>query len=206
MKRQTSRRTSLRGNYAGRASRSVARHRAVRPVARLAYPGRPSRIRSRGYLAASVAVISVLALAGFVVVRARGAACHPSGDRIIWAEQVTQQEGDNPNPPPDLVSRADELAACGGGQLIVLRAAGQGAVQAGPAVSLVVYREPGEIEKDPTARQRGIQKLVDGAFAAAESVRPPGAGRDLIGLFGHQGRTRPGRQRRVAAVTRLPNR
>ncbi len=190
------RRTSARGTYARGSSRVAVRRSpyspggrgragrgATRPVARRAYTARPRSAWSRGSLAVGLAVVIALALAGYMVVRARGAACQASGDRIIWAEQVTQQEGDSSSPPPALLSRADQLAACGGGQLVMLRGAGQGAVQAGPAVSLVVYREPGEVENDPTARQHGVQNLVDAAFTAAQSVRPPGTGRDIIGLL-----------------------
>jgi outer membrane protein OmpA-like peptidoglycan-associated protein len=134
-------------------------------------------------LAAGLVVAVVLALAGFAVARARASACHATGDRIVWAQQETQEEGASQSPPPDLLSRADQLAACGEGQLVMLVSAGQGAVQAGPAASLVVYREPGEVENDPAARQRGVQAIVDGAFAQARAVRPPGSGRDIIGLL-----------------------
>ena len=118
-----------------------------------------------------------------MVAHARAAVCDATGDRVIWAEQETQEEGMSQSPPPDLLTRADQLAACGEGQLIVLASAGQGAVQAGPAVSLIVYREPGEVENDPTARQHGVQTIVDAAFAKAQMVRPPGSGRDVIGLL-----------------------
>jgi outer membrane protein OmpA-like peptidoglycan-associated protein len=134
-------------------------------------------------LAGGLAVVVVLALAGFMVVRARESACHAAGDRIIWAEQETQEEGASQSPSPDLLARADQLAACGEGQLVTLVSAGQGAVQAGPAVSLIVYREPGEVENDPAARQHGVQTIVDAAFTRAQAVRPPGSGRDIIGLL-----------------------
>ena len=134
-------------------------------------------------LAGGLALAVVLALAGFAVVRARAAVCHATGDRIVWAQQETQQEGASTSPPADLLSRAGQLAACGEGQLAMLVSAGQGAVQAGPAVSLVVYREPGEVENDPTARQHGVQAIIDAAFARAGAVRPPGSGRDIIGLL-----------------------
>jgi len=87
------------------------------------------------------------------------------------------------DPVTDLLNAADQLSACGEGQLRILRGAGQGAVQAGPAVSLRVYREPGEVENDPTARQSEVQNLVDRAFHRAQAVRPPGSGRDIIGLL-----------------------
>jgi outer membrane protein OmpA-like peptidoglycan-associated protein len=130
-------------------------------------------------------VLAAGAIAGVIVqsVHADSRACPAAQGRIIWAEQVTQEEGDNPAPPADLVSRADQLATCGGGHLIILRGAGQGAVQAGPAVSLRIYREPGAVENDPTARQGKVQSLVGQAFTAAQGVRPPGAGRDIIGLL-----------------------
>jgi outer membrane protein OmpA-like peptidoglycan-associated protein len=73
--------------------------------------------------------------------------------------------------------------ACAGGELIVIRAAGKGGVEAVPPVTLQVYREPGEVENDPLARQRRIQRLVDSAFLAARATPVPGAGRDFIGLL-----------------------
>ena len=158
--------------------------------------GRPGRTRAPAYgtarpgrrwplelLAAGLVAAVVLALAGFMVARAEGAACRATGDRIIWAEQETQEEGASESPPPDLLVRADQLAACGEGQLVMLVSAGQGAVQAGPVVSLVVYREPGEVENDPAARQRGVQTIVDVAFDRAQAVLPPGSGRDTVGLL-----------------------
>ena len=110
-------------------------------------------------------------------------ACPAASSEIIWAQQVTAEEGSNPDPPPGLVSQADRLAACGEGQLITLRGAGQGGVQAGPAVSLRIYREPGEPENDATARQNKVLALVGQAFKTAQASRPPGAGRDVIGLL-----------------------
>ena len=184
-------RTSYGSNYA-RQSRRLPYRIGVRRRSR----GRPGRPRAAIYrtarsdrrwpvelLAGVPAAALVLALAGFMVARAEDAACHTSGDRIIWAQQETQEEGVSESPPPDLLERADQLAACGEGQLVMMVGAGQGAVQAGPVVSLVVYREPGEVENDPAARQHGVQTIVDVAFARAQAVRPPGSGRDIIGLL-----------------------
>jgi outer membrane protein OmpA-like peptidoglycan-associated protein len=186
MARLTSRRTShpRRSSRvtAGRRS-SSARGRPGGPRARVYAPARSGPPFRRGLLAAGLGVAVVLALAGFMVSRAQATACHSTGDRIIWAQQETQEEGAGQSPPADLLARADQLAACQEGQLVMLVSAGQGAVQAGPAVSLVVYREPGEVENDPTARQHGVQTIVDGAFAKTRMVRPPGSGRDLIGLL-----------------------
>jgi outer membrane protein OmpA-like peptidoglycan-associated protein len=167
----------------GAGVRGRPRGRLCRPRATVYGAARPNRGWPRGALAGGLAVAVVLALAGFMVVRARAAACDTTGDRIIWAQQETQEEGGITSPPSDLLSRADQLAACDEGQLVMLVSAGQGAVQAGPAVSLIVYREPGEVENDPTARQHGVQTIVDTAFARARTVRPPGSGRDIIGLM-----------------------
>jgi outer membrane protein OmpA-like peptidoglycan-associated protein len=134
-------------------------------------------------LAGGLAVAAVLGLTGFMMINARRDACSAAGDEIISAQQVTAEEGTAPSPPPGLVSQADKFAACGGGELIMIRGAGQGGVQAGPAVSLRVYREPGEVENDPTARQNKVQSLITRAFEAAQASRPPGAGRDVIGLL-----------------------
>src|SRR5690349_20903527 len=190
MARSTSHRTSYHSTYGRRSSRHPSYGAGIRGRG----GGRPGRsgagryVRARspvrrGLVAAGHAVAVVLALAGLMVAHARAAVCHAAGDRIIWAEQETQEEGVSQTPPPDLLSHADQLAACGEGQLILLASAGQGAVQADPAVSLVVYREPGEVENDPTARQHGVQTIVDAAFAKAQTVRPPGSGRDIIGLL-----------------------
>jgi outer membrane protein OmpA-like peptidoglycan-associated protein len=186
MARSTYHRTSYHSTYGRRSSRrpSYGGARRGRPgrsgAGRYARSNPPAR---RALLAAGLAVVVVLALAGFMVAHARAAVCHATGDRIIWAEQETQEEGVSQDPPPDLLSRAGQLAACGEGQLIMLASAGQGAVQAGPAVSLIVYREPGEVENDPTAREHGVQAIVGAAFARAQTVRPPGSGRDVIGLL-----------------------
>ena len=59
--------------------------------------------------------------------------------------------------------------ACGEGQLIMIRGAGHGGVQVGAAVSLRIYREPGEPENDPTARQNKVKTLVAQAFKRVES-------------------------------------
>jgi outer membrane protein OmpA-like peptidoglycan-associated protein len=190
MERRTYQRTSARTPYARSASRAAGRRRAsgartrgrarVRPGARSYTPAWPG---SQVLLVAGLVVAIVVALAGFAVGRARASGCRATGDRIIWAEQETQEEGAEQNPPADLLSRAGQLASCGEGQLVTLVSAGQGAIQAGPAVSLVVYREPGEVENDPTARQRGVQNILNEAFARAQAARPPGSGRDVIGLL-----------------------
>lgn len=124
-----------------------------------------------------------LVLAGTMIVRARSEACQAPAATIIWADQVTAEEGNAPIPPMDLVGRAQALASCSGGELELIQAAGQGSVQASPPVALRAYREPGELEHDPFARARDIQHLVDGAFRRAWGARVPGAGRDLIGLL-----------------------
>jgi outer membrane protein OmpA-like peptidoglycan-associated protein len=189
MERRTYQRTSVRSRGPSRTAvrrpASGARGRGRAPVR---YRGRryaagPHRPGIRALLAGGLAVAVVLVLAGFAVARARASACRATGDRIIWAEQESQQEGASSIPPADLLSRADQLASCGEGQLVTLVGAGQGAVQGGPVTSLVVYREPGEIENDPAARQRGVQNIVDGAFARAQQVPAPGSGRDVIGLL-----------------------
>lgn len=134
-------------------------------------------------LLASVLVAGAIVGVVLQSMHAGGRPCPVTQGQIIWAEQVTQEEGDNPSPSAGLVSQADQLAACDGGQLIILRGAGQGAVQAGSAVALRIYREPGEIENDPTARHSKVQSLVGQAFSAAQRIRRPGAGRDIIGLL-----------------------
>lgn len=129
-------------------------------------------------LAAAVLLVIIV-----LTIRAQHDQCSSAQDRIIWADQETGEEGYSATPPPGLVARADALASCGGGQLEMLAGAGQGGVQAGPAVSLTVYREPGEVENDPTTRLADVQRLLTAAFARARSTRVPGDGRDLIGLL-----------------------
>jgi outer membrane protein OmpA-like peptidoglycan-associated protein len=152
---------------------------------------RPARNRTtRGRSAwtwPSLAVLLVLSAVAIVVtftIREHAQACTASNDTITWADQVTAEEGDNSSPPPDVVTQADALASCGGGQVIMIRGAGQGAVQAGPTVSLRIYRAPGELENDPTARTAAVQQLINKAFRYAATVRVPGDGRDVIGLLG----------------------
>lgn len=156
---------------------------------RLGY--RPGRNRTTGGRSAwtwtSLAVLLALGAAAIVVtftIRAHAQACTTSNDTIVWANQVTAEEGDSSSPPPDLVTQADALASCGGGQLIMIRGAGQGGVQAGPTVSLRIYRAPGEVENDPPARTAAVQQLINKAFRYAAPVRVPGDGRDVIGLLG----------------------
>ena len=96
---------------------------------------------------------------------------------------MTKEKGDDPTPPADLVDRADQLASCSGGELVLIRGAGQGGVQAGPPLSLRIDREPGQLEHDPTARQTAVQHLIDDAFQHARNTRAPGYGRDVIGLL-----------------------
>jgi outer membrane protein OmpA-like peptidoglycan-associated protein len=134
--------------------------------------------------------LAVALVAGAVIAVAARAAhahslvCPARPGEIVWADQVTQEEGDDSAPPSGLVSQAESLAACGGGRVILDRAAGQGGVQAGPAVSLRIHREPGELENDPTARDNKVYRLIVHAFRIAAATRPPGAGRDVVGLFG----------------------
>jgi outer membrane protein OmpA-like peptidoglycan-associated protein len=136
-----------------------------------------------GLLAGGLAGALVLALVGFMMVRARNTACSSAGDEIISAQQVTAEEGYDPRPPAGLVTQADTFASCGEGKLILDSGAGQGGVQTGPVVSLRIYREPGELENDPTARQNKVQRLAAQAFRTALATRPSGAGRDVIGLL-----------------------
>ena len=196
MARRTSQPTDYRSRHARGSYRATARRPSYGAGIRGRARGRPRRPRAAAYatarsgrrwprelLVGALAAAVVLALGGFMVARARTTACHRAGNRIIWAQQETQEEGVSQSPPSDLLTRAGQLAACGEGQLVVLLGGGQGAVQAGPAVSLVVYREPGEVENDPAARQRGVQAIVDGVLAKARETRPPGSGRDIIGML-----------------------
>jgi outer membrane protein OmpA-like peptidoglycan-associated protein len=160
---------------AGRAAHRTAGRRSAAPYGPL---------RSWA-LALIVAVLAAGAITALVVrsLHLHRPPCPAASSEIIWAQQVTAEEGDNPDPPPGLVSQTERFAACAEGQLIMLRGAGQGGVQVGPAVSLRIYREPGELENDATARQNKVQALVGQAFKTAQASRPPGAGRDVIGLL-----------------------
>jgi outer membrane protein OmpA-like peptidoglycan-associated protein len=134
-------------------------------------------------MAAGLAATACLGLVGFMVARAHAPQCASAGDTIIFADQVTQEEGSNPQPPPGLADEAERFASCGGGQLVLIRGGGQGGVQAGPAISLRIYRDAGQIENDPTARINKVQQLITQAFETAEATVPPGAGRDVVGLI-----------------------
>src|SRR5262249_18425080 len=110
-----------------------------------------------------------------VVVQSVGAhgqkSCLGAGDQIIWAAQVTQEEGNSPQPPTGLLGRAYQLAACGGGQLVSIRGAGQGGVLAAPVMSLRIYRDAGEVEHDATARDKKTRQLVVRAGLLAQATR-----------------------------------
>lgn len=187
------RRTAGIGSVTSRRARATSRARRRSPPRNVhghvnggaLQASRPPYRRRWGpeLLAAGLAVAAVLAVVGFMTERARSSSCTATGDRIISAGQVTAQEGTDSSPPPGLVAQADKFASCGGGELILLRGAGQGAVQAGPAASLRIYREPGEVENDVTARQNKVQALVQRAFRTAAAIRPPGVGRDVLGLL-----------------------
>lgn len=152
-----------------------------------AYAGGHANRSARSFPWWKLIVAAVIAMSSAAVAvqiwRAHDQTCRAHG-QIISADQITAEEGTDASPPPGLVSYADRFAACGGGQLLVLRGAGEGGVQAGPAVSLRIYRERGELENDPTAQAAKVQNLVDSAFRVAQRMVPPGDGRDLIGLLG----------------------
>ena len=131
---------------------------------------------------ATVLCLAGLMLAAVTVVRARASECQAPPARLIDATQLTAEEGYGLSPPPGLVSRAEQLASCSGGSLIMLQAAGQGA-QAQPPVPLRVYREPGQLENDPTARANAIRAVIGRAFRRALATPVRGDGRDLIGLL-----------------------
>jgi outer membrane protein OmpA-like peptidoglycan-associated protein len=128
-------------------------------------------------------VLAVLGIGAVLVTRARADACTATNDKIIFASQVTAEEGSDPAPPAGLVAQADRYASCGGGQLVLIQAAGLGGVQAGGPVSLRIDREPGQVEHDAIARQLAVSRLLAQAFATARKSRPPGTGRDVIGLL-----------------------
>jgi outer membrane protein OmpA-like peptidoglycan-associated protein len=162
------------------SARRIAADRAR--AGRLA-PGRPARSWLPVALIAGVLIASAAAAAAVQMARAHAQACGAHGQLIV-GQQVTAEEGASLSPPPGLLSQADRLAACGGGQLIMIRGAGQGGVQAGPDVPLRVYREPGQLENDPIVRQAKVAALVQSAFRNAQHTRVAGAGRDVLGLLG----------------------
>jgi outer membrane protein OmpA-like peptidoglycan-associated protein len=132
---------------------------------------------------AAALVTAVLVTATVMVIRAHATGCSPSQGTIIWADQVTAEEGDDPRPPAGLVAQSDALAACGAGRLLLVRAAGAGGVQAAPPLSLRIYREPGQLEHDPTARLAAVHRLIGRGFHDARTTPVPGDGRDVIGLL-----------------------
>jgi outer membrane protein OmpA-like peptidoglycan-associated protein len=165
---------SRRRRLAPRATRGATRSR------------RPVHLRTRTWPWALLATVLIVgALAGIVAqsehVASQG--CSAAHDEIIVATQVSRQEGNNSSPPPGLVDQADRLASCGGGELILDRGAGQGGVQTGSAISLRIYREPGELENDPQARASKVGQLITQAFRHSDTTQPPGTGRDVIGLL-----------------------
>jgi outer membrane protein OmpA-like peptidoglycan-associated protein len=102
---------------------------------------------------------------------------------LIFAEQVTGEEGHDPNPPADLLDQAGAAAARGGGELTLIHAAGRGGVQVGDKVPLRVEREPGQLENVDTTRQDAVRARVTDAFHADQQTPVTDAGRDVIGLI-----------------------
>ena len=131
---------------------------------------------------ATVLCLAAFALTAVMVVHARASACRTPPATLIDATQVTAEEGYSPAPPAGLVNRAEYLASCSGGTLIMLRAAGQGG-QADSPVTLRLYREPGQLENDSTARASAIRALIGRALGTALATPGRGDGRDLIGLL-----------------------
>jgi outer membrane protein OmpA-like peptidoglycan-associated protein len=123
--------------------------------------------------------VAGLTAVAFLGTAGTGAVSH---DVIIYADQVTAEEGDDPSPPPGLINLADARAAAGGGNLVLIRGAGQPGVRVVPPVSLLALRQ-GEVEHDPATRKMDVQRMIDAAFRRARTVPVPGAGRDVLGLL-----------------------
>jgi outer membrane protein OmpA-like peptidoglycan-associated protein len=183
--------TRLKSRTSDRGHHGTPRYSPPRSAPRLRR--RPARYSPRSSahgpgiwwkVAAAVAVSgAVAALVVTGVIRARESACSSAGDQIIAANQVTAEEGGQPSPPAGLMNEAQSLAACAGGQLVIIEGAGQRGVQPLRPVSLRIYREPGELENDPAARQIAVQNRIERAFRAAWVARVHGDGRDVLGLL-----------------------
>ncbi len=164
------------GRRLGPARRPPARAPIRRPPARK--PIRRSPVRRSHqhrwpwrWVALAMALgLGGLVFAGIMIVRAHASQCRTPQATLIDAAQTTAEEGYDPTPPPALISRAEHLSACGGGTLLILRAAGLGAQAAAP-VSLRVYRDPGQPENDPIARADAIRARIGGAFRRAFATR-----------------------------------
>lgn len=152
-------------------------------------PGRYGRPGWRNWHSLGVTLAVVVAVAVLVSVvllntaAARRRQPHGPQPTLIVADQVTAEEGFDPQPPAGLVDRAVALAKGGNGRLVLLRGGGTGAVQAGPDVLLRQEREHGDVENDPTAIRDGVTRAVNNAFAGAATVPVPGPGRDLLSLL-----------------------
>jgi len=109
-------------------------------------------------------------------------ASSPATETLVFARQVTAGES-TVEVPDGLVDHAVHAAESGTPELKVVEAAGRSGTLAGPAVPLVVEREPGQPENDPRARRDGVVRLVDDALARAAAAPVPGDGRDVIGLL-----------------------
>ncbi len=185
------------GQTRARTARTPTRHRAklVRQRARTAqrgaaYPARGARLTPGRFtssqlpvaLIAGVLIAAGAAAAALQIERAHAQICEAHGQLIV-GQQVTAEEGTSLSPPPGLLGQADRLSGCGGGQLVIIRAAGQGGIQAGPGVPLRIFREPGQLENDTPVRQAKVAALVNSAFRNAQRTRVSGSGRDVLGLL-----------------------
>jgi outer membrane protein OmpA-like peptidoglycan-associated protein len=106
----------------------------------------------------------------------------PPDETVVVARQITAGEAQI-GVPDGLVEHAVRAADARRAELKVVQAAGRSGVQAGPAVPLVVEREPGQPENDPSARRAGVIRLLDGALTEAAAAPVSGEGRDVVGLL-----------------------
>jgi outer membrane protein OmpA-like peptidoglycan-associated protein len=128
-----------------------------------------------------VGVLATALLGGFVFAYVRHTPPPAPNVRLVLAMNVTANEATPTTPPAEVITRAEELAAAGGGTFTVVSAAGSLGIQ-GPEVSLRIETD-GAVESDATARDAAVVKRVTTAFNQARAVPPVGIGRSILSLM-----------------------
>lgn len=145
------------------------------PATRNSTPKRPLRF----WFAWAAAALGALAAVVLFVLWPKPV---PSTETLIYGATATQQEGFPTALPAQSVSRAQALAATGGGSVVGVVAAGSSGQQVGAPVSLRI-EDDGQLENDPQTRAAAITSRMNGLLTAMKTAAPASDGRSLTGLL-----------------------